>query len=199
MIISAVNDREPYRTQRMVLATSLNLNSPSDESVLETLDADKTREYMVCYRTEMFVRYLEKHDAVAWFDTDCIVRKPLAGFWHDVVEDSIKIVFRPEKKEKRRFQAGVFAFGSGTHVRRMVSEWNEDVQKNPAWYKDQESLYLHYMKYRDRIKLIPMPEKFNDSSFRTSSTIWHSKEHHFLDRTFQKEYQHYLKAAMNGL
>lgn len=197
MIICAVNDKEPFVGQMNALRASLKKNSPIDSILFEKLSAEKTRGYMVCYRTEMFVKTMVRceFDQVAWMDADCLVRGPLDRFWDDVDEDTLKIVYRPhyiEKGKKNRvFQAAVFAIGNGRHTRKMVQEWHGRVQARPEWYRDQEELYKCYLKYKDCVKLLALHKKFNDSSFKDSSVIWHSKGHHFNDPKFQKEFKKY--------
>jgi hypothetical protein len=194
MLICAINRKQPYLNQLSVLEKSIKANSPKDVMDFKILDAEKTKEYMVCYRTILFDDAInnKKIEKVAWLDADCLVRKPLDGLWEDMRENTIKVLYRPEKAPKRRFQAGVFAIGNGFYTAQMVSEWNRMVQKCPQWYRDQECLYAAYMKFKRHIKLIKLSEAYNDSEFKDKSVIWHSKEHHFEDAKFQKEFKKYL-------
>lgn len=202
MIVCAINEREPFITQMDVLRNSLKANSPLDRFIFEVLSADKTRGYMTCYRTEMFVKTMLRcqFDKVAWIDADCIIRGSLDKLWEDVGENTIKIAYRPRYIEKgksnRVFQAAVFALGNGRYIQKMIYEWNKRVQKSPEWYRDQEELYKCYLKYKDRINLIPLNKKLNDSTFRDSSIIWHSKGHHFDDPKFQREFRKYAKNSV---
>lgn len=191
MIFSAINDKEPYLSQMAVLKNSMDRNSPGELCNFAVLPENTSREVMVCHRTCMFNCAAAGEDRLAWMDADCIVRGPLDGFWSGIEPDTLKILYRPEKKVNRRFQAAVFAFGVGKYVKKLIAKWNDVVQKSPEWYKDQEELYKCWQKYRDKVKLIPMKQKFNDSTFNDKSVIWHSKGHHFNDPKFQKEWAIY--------
>ncbi len=191
MSISAMTDEQKYREQYDAFAKSVRKYNPKEEMRLHTI-IDCSRGDIVCLRTKYIKQALyEGIKKVAWMDVDCLVRGSLIDLWDTLKPSMLRCIYRPKKRKKLRFQAAVILFGNSPKMRKFVSDWDKDVWSNPRWYKDQESLYEAWKKHPE-IKLKPLEEKYNDSEFKKDSIIWHSKEHHFLEKKFQKEYKKYL-------
>lgn len=224
LIISAISDEQKYKEQCVAFLESIVLNAPTKARVITHDDngnfakqlrgayrnveainfapikhVDK-RGYMVCLRAMLVAEALEEQwDAVAWMDVDCLVRDSLDDFWGEIKQNVLRCIYRPKKKRNRRFQAAVLGFGNGDAMREMVSKWSMEVGDDIRWYKDQESLYELWTSYRDDIQLVPLTSKHNDSKFKPESVIWHSKEHHFDEPTFQEKYQGYLQNGIDRI
>lgn len=223
MIFTTLNFNLFYYEQLKVMLTSLSINSPSDSAVIDLVDFPNDeiielqskfprykftqsslpkdirdiKGYMVCKRGRVINQAVLGHKKIAWFDTDLIIRKPLDSLWKSIKHDSLHILNRKNAETESKVQAGVFFLHTGPKIKKMIKEWSNFISSNPAWFTDQEQLYL--MSEKHKINRISLDKTYNDVGcsknpcFLDSSYIWHSKEKHFKHTKFQTEYQNYLK------
>ena len=138
----------------------------------------------------------EGWDQVMTIDSDIIVRKPFDSIWDGVESSMIKIWDRgPKKQPFTRVQAGVHIFGVSKDILEYYHAFMDDIGEDWEFEYGQAAIYTVYLKFQDRIKLLQMPKHFNDSKFKSGSTIWHAKHGHFREPRFQNEWQKYLADA----
>jgi len=141
------------------------------------------------------------YDQIMTIDCDSIVRGPIDGIWDGVEPDTIKILERPSaRKEKKkrfftRFQAGIHIFGNSTNIRKYYKAFMDELGDRWEFKSGQAAIYTVYLKFKDKIRLVQMPEKYNDSTFKEDSIIWHCKFSHFAETPFQNEFKNYLTEA----
>lgn len=149
-------------------------------------------------RYNLFLDLLPKYDAVAWIDNDSIVRSKLDTFWLGIEPNSVKYWRRP-KRDHLCFQGGVFILGAGArtvwYCQAIIDKLkNISEDDNDRWYAPQ---LLAYTEIRAAgIESIQLSQKFNDSTFKDDSVIWHCKSSHFNEDKYQKEYKKYLKELL---
>lgn len=144
----------------------------------------------------MYNTMCENWDQILSIDCDSIVRSDIGGIWDGVVPDVIKIWDRGSKKQAfTRVQAGVHAFGNSEMIREYYRAFMEELGDKWEFRTGQATVYTVYLKFKEKIKLVQMPEKYNDSLFKRDSVIWHSKLSHFKETPFQDEFKKYLIEA----
>lgn len=213
LIITTCDDTLHYVEQLGVFLRSMKNNAPRERVVcyligdpkLEEREFDNARfvrpewkfnssdkkGIMVCLRTMAMLDNFDKCANMAWMDTDVIVRKPIDGLW-DMDGDTIHITYRPDKKEKRKFQAGIFSITCTEKTKKMLEWWNAEVWKDCSWYRDQLCLYQAWEKFRKTVRLKKMALRLNDDVFGSESEIWHCKQIGFSNPRYQKEYHKWL-------
>lgn len=136
------------------------------------------------------------YKAVAFMDHDMIIRKPLGELWSNIESDSICVRYRPDwHPAKRAFQAGLHVLGNGAAVRKYYAEV---INRSQMWedkYETQKQLYLTWRDMRGHVKLVEMPQQYNDYEFHDESHVWHCKGSHFKDKKFQKEFRMWVALA----
>jgi len=222
MIFTTLNFNPFYYEQLKVMLTSLSINSPSDSAVIDLVDFPNdevielqskfprykftqsilpkdtrdTKGYMVCKRGHVINQAVLHHKKIAWFDTDLIIRKPLDKLWKSLAFDSLNILTRNENPPRTKFQAGVFFLHVGPQIISFIQDWSSFISNHFGWYVDQEHLYK--ISEQKKINRINLNKTYNDVGcsknpcFLNESHIWHSKQAHFQNPKFQKEYQNYL-------
>jgi len=158
-------------------------------------EKDRLLPVMYLRLPRMMATMNENWDQIMSIDCDAIVRKALDNIWDGVIPSSYKVWVRKEKKPCRRFQAGVQIFGNSPVVREYYKDFMAFLGDNWSFYAGQQAIYTMYLNYQDKIKLIPMEEKYNDCKFRQESFIWHSKHSHIDEKPFRRELNYYLAEA----
>lgn len=149
----------------------------------------------------MYEMMNEGYGQILSIDCDSIIRGSIDGIWDSVEPDVIKILERIDKrKEKKkkfftRFQAGVHIFGNSVSIREYYKAFMDELGDKWEFKVGQAAIYTVYLKFKDKIKLVQMPEAYNDSKFRNDSIIWHCKLSHFSETPFQNEFKKYLIEA----
>ena len=223
VIVMTVNNHPTYFNQMKAAVMSLAANAPDEEVIAYLVDFDdevdlsevnpncktvhrklgldkvpksKRSGHMSCFRSCIVLEALEEgDDAVAYMDSDIIVRKNLHGFWEGVVPSTLKVMVRPDEPTNARIQCGIFALGNSDATLEMIREYNEIIQKENVFLREQEELYLTHQRHNDTVVLVELPSVFNVWKFRPDSVIWHCKNKHFKNKKFQKEWLEYLRAA----
>jgi len=229
MIVTASDSNERSFEQLLVMLASLRKNSVMDDVTVHLIDCTDEHKnrvlkvlpvalierascpagvdkkgFMVCYRAGAVLEAMrEWGGAVAWFDTDVIVRKDLHHFWDDVRPTCLKVMYRRGAPERSLFQAGIFAVGVSAATEKMVEWWAGKIDGKNEWYADQLWLYRAWKKSEKKVRLIRMSAEYNnvgdskkENPFLDESTIWHCKSSHFEHPDYQKEYlayQEYLE------
>jgi len=138
----------------------------------------------------------EEWDQVMTIDSDIIIRKPMDSIWDGVESDVIKIWDRgPKKQPFTRVQAGVHIFGNSEDIRIYYKDFMNELGNDWEFRQGQAAIYTVYLRHKNKIRLIQMPVKYNDSDFIDNSIIWHCKHAHIDKPKFQKEFQKYLIEA----
>jgi len=138
----------------------------------------------------------EDWDQVMTIDSDVIIRKPFDSIWDGTEPSTIKIWDRgPKKQPFTRVQAGVHIFGNSPEIKEYYQEFMKEI--GPAWEFEigQAAIYTVYLRFKEKIRLVQMSRKYNDSKFKDKSIIWHAKHGHFREPRFQKEFQKHLGRA----
>ena len=126
-------------------------------------------------------------------DNDCIVRGNLVSIYDGVEADMVKFWHKPKKHKKYQFQGGVYVIGSGTRVQNWLSSIIVELSNRNDWLAPQEVMI-------DRLQAlcidtVPLGIRYNDSTFKKGSIVWHCKHGHFEEPAYQKEYQQYLRLS----
>lgn len=138
----------------------------------------------------------EDWEQVMTIDSDVIIRKPFDSIWDDVEPSTIKIWDRgPKKQPFTRVQAGVHIFGNSPEIKDYYQAFMKDIGAEWEFEYGQAAIYAIYLKFRNKIRIVQMSQKYNDSKFKDKSIIWHAKHGHFKEKKFQKEFQECLKEA----
>lgn len=166
---------------------SLGLDKPED-----------TPGIMSCFRSTIVLDAMQEFDAVAYLDSDIVVRGSLDELWDEVDRRNLKVMHRPEEPDNACFQAGIFVIGSGPETIEMMEDYDNIIQRENVFLREQEELYLSYKRH-PKVELVPLDRKFNDWRFRPESKIWHCKARHFNSKVFQGEYQRWLRRANDKL
>ena len=228
MIITNASSDDFYFNQLLVLLTSLKINSSKHIIHVFLANCPKNKEKMLKKRFKNFVfenRKLEMIDErgfsfiqfraqlikecfekykepVAWIDTDVIIRKDLSEFLK-IKSKQLKILYRGDNvPEKVKINAGIFNIGCSEETYNFICDWYERIKINDKWGMGQLEFWRVYKKYKNKIELIKINNKFNDlggldrpNAFNNDSVMWHCKKYHFNNKRFQKEFKYYLKKA----
>jgi len=217
-IITAIDNNPHYQNHLKAFLMSMNDNSPGQTVKVCLMDCDK--EYgeslkricdvdVVHISTDPsqtafqrnYIRHYMTRDGfnngfkkVAWIDNDALIRGDLRNeFWDDVVPGSIKVWARKKKRDKYKFQGGVYILGKSEKTKAYVDSIITALEKTDNWMLPQ--ILLYNMCESHGIRHIQMDQKFNDSRFKDDSVIWHCKQTHFKETEFQEEFQYYLGKA----
>ena len=139
----------------------------------------------------------EDWDMVMTMDSDMIVRSDISEIWGDVEPSTIKIWVKPEKKATSftKVQAGVHIFGNSPVIKEYYKAFMDRLGDNWMFRKGQPMIYLTWLDFKERIRIVQMPKKYNDSKFHNDSVVWHCKHGHFNEEKFQREFQRNLVKA----
>jgi hypothetical protein len=137
----------------------------------------------------------EGYDQMASIDSDSIIRGSLEGLWRDVEPGCFKIWDKgKKKKEKVRFQTGVFVVGVSRETLQYFDHIIKSIAK-PSWIKIQKAFYLSYIKNKENVKHVQLDTKYNDQYFNDDSIIWHCKQTRYGYPKFKGELRKYLRLA----
>lgn len=139
----------------------------------------------------------EGWDQVMTIDSDITIRRSMDSIWDGVKPGLIKIWERKKKKigQFTKVQAGVHIFGVSKEILEYYKDFMEEIGPEWEFTVGQAAIYTVYLKHKDKIGLIQMPQIYNDSKFKDDSIIWHCKHGHFDNPKFQKEFQSQLEKA----
>lgn len=134
---------------------------------------------------------------ILYLDTDTLVRKPLNELlYSEYTYPTIKILTRNNQNPDLQVQNAVFLLNNTKITRNMLNWWASYIENNDksndlnAWFADQRGLNLAINKYK--LKVIELPEKFNDPLFKSTSHIWHCKGR-YSNSNWKKEYNEILQ------
>jgi hypothetical protein len=151
--------------------------------------------FMVLPLYNLLTKY---NEPLIYIDGDTIIRNSLDSLFDELLNVDIMVRYRPNldfigpigSKYGARINSGIVALSNNKIVKEFVKEFRNkiinfiDSGKEPiAWNKektsltgvDQELLWLLIEEYKDKIKFFPLNDKYNDSYFISSSSIWHAK------------------------
>lgn len=228
MIITNSSPDDFYFKQLLAFLMSLKINSPEHKAYifLANYPKDKRNKLketfkdfvfenrklkmiddrgfsFIQFRAKLIKECFKKHkESVAWIDTDVIVRKDLSEFLQ-IESHQLKILYRGDNAPKHvKINAGIFNIGCSDETYNFISDWHERTKINAEWGKGQLEFWRTYGKYKNKIELIKMDEKFNDlggsdrpNAFSDQSVMWHCKKGNFDNKKFQKEFKKYLGLA----
>lgn len=218
IIVTSVDDNPHYMQGLRAYLASIKINSPQSRVRVYLINCEeKYGQTLYLVNSNIEVRhvtsneqsaYVRNHlrhglllettrdyNQIAWIDNDAIIRKPLDGLWESLTPETLKFVYRKEKRDALKFQGGVYVFG----VSEATKKWLWDIMTALAkyninkkngdndWYIPQEYMYTFY-KTNKNIEFAPLDQKYNDSKFNKDSVIWHCKHTHFDDPKYQAEY-----------
>jgi len=196
MIITNCTPDKYFMDQLVVLVRSIKQNSPKHMlHVFFFTNKIFDLGELILHRIELIKKCMEEYrQPIAWIDADVIVRKDLSKLL-DIEPNQLKILFRPNGN-KNKFNAGVFNIGYSEYTYRFICDWHKGFNNNMRWGMGQLEMWRAYLKNKNNIELIKIPESFNDlggrsNSFDDASVIWHCKGNHFNEDKYQKEFQKY--------
>ena len=162
-------------------------------------DIEPRRGMMNCVRSIAIQKVIEKYrEPTLYLDSDIILRGPLTELFDFLEMYDVMVKFRPELRQlgvagtpyASTFNSGVIAIRPSPAGIRFAQEYNGNLQEfidsnrriviyRPEHqvnvYADQELLYVTYLKLQDELLFKPLPSKFNDAKFSSTSVIWHGK------------------------
>lgn len=193
LIISA--DNRPMAKFPFIMASinSSSMNAPTCSNRRILLDRANSPEEAMSAKPKVIVDAMlyGNFQHVLWLDTDTILRKPVDGIWEGVEPGTFKIIYRPKCADETKFNTGVIAFGVSPEIIKFVMRWYE-IARNPKRLLDeQEGFYKAYQEHKQSVKMLELPETYNDSKFRGDSVIWHGKGHHRKNKKYLKEVKKY--------
>lgn len=129
-----------------------------------------------------------------------------------------KLDFSPKRRKKAKpvgFMAGLIVVGNSEAAKNFASEYNSmmnpdlwtkiiwsdnqikasteiDRQSRKIWMANQDILYQTYLKVKDNIKFVDLPNTLLDCSFNPNSVIWSVKASTRKDKNFNSEYKRFL-------
>lgn len=162
-------------------------------------DNERWRGIMCAARSVPVVTVLETYrEPTIYLDSDTLLRRPLTEAFRSLESCDLMVKFRPDldhigaagTPHASKFNSGVIAIRpseAGIHFAREydrllraffatgrpVEIYRRDL--GLRFIVDQELLYVCYLRLRDRLVFLPLPDKFNDARFHASSVIWHGK------------------------
>lgn len=160
----------------------------------------KNKTYFIFMSLPLFDLLSSYDEPLIYLDGDIIIKESFDKLLTSLkTNDSIIMVrYRPYIDFKgplgtvygAKVNSGVLALSNTPLIRKFVKDFKNRITEyitsdiNPiSWNSektvltgiDQELLWLMIMEYNDKIKFIPLDDKYNDSYFIGNSKIWHAK------------------------
>lgn len=159
---------------------------------------------------ELFLIYQPTY--IIYLDCDIIIRKSLNELI-DLIsktdENSIIVSRRDNTTDlKTYFNTGVICIKNGCHIYNFLDYWKNYIIKNDyEWYSDQIGLYNSSIKFDNKIKILNLDKKYNDSPgickikrmFNHKSYIWHCQNEYNSDKWITEYYYQYFKIVLGQL
>jgi len=137
----------------------------------------------------------ENWDQIMSMDCDILIRGSLEHIWDNVEPSVIKVKHRKSSTAIGKFQGGVYILGNSPTIKLYYQSIMEKIGKKFAFYDGQAALYLSYINYKEKMKLVELENTYNDLKFGSNSIVWHSRHGHLNDPKFAKYFDKCLLEA----
>ena len=162
-------------------------------------DFEYNTKVFFCYKILIFHQILiEYKEPILFLDGDVIIKKNINCVFNLLKKYDILFRYRPilnilgplGTSDGAKVNSGVVVIANNQITKDFLFTLKSEVfnflklNKDPVIYTqnskvitalDQEIIWNIYKKMRNKIKFLPLDDKFNDSYFRNDSYIWHAK------------------------